>query len=112
MTHCLKQNSILTIVHVEVDDEPDEEKWSSYQCYLDIIPKVGEYVEFLSTRNERGDYLHDREKDGFFARPKHIFCGIVTKITHCLEEQGEDSKSWRMRHYITVHLKKCKQQDL
>lgn len=71
------------------------------------IPRVGEYFEFWSVRNEKGEYIgYGNNKHYPLLQAEKKFAGIVLKVEHIFEEHGRDASSHEYRHFINIYLDK------
>jgi hypothetical protein len=82
-------------------DEDATESWQTSE--ITTRPIVGEKMRFWSTRDGRGNYVHESVK--------LVFEGIVTRIEHIIEERGHNSRERHHAHFVRVFMKPVESSD-
>lgn len=71
---------------------------------LDFLPRVGDFIDLWTSRDEHGNYYgEDRNKGRFLTPMRNVIKGKVTRIEHVIEERGMGSNDHSWVQHVNIY---------
>lgn len=91
-----------SIVNIYLGDDQDAATEST-QVPLDFVPRVGDVVDFWTSRDAHGNYINEG-KPAFENAMRNPIRGRVTRVVHTIEERGRSSADHLWVQHVDVYL--------
>lgn len=99
-------HSMVTFILGNEEEIPDGEQ-HEFGCPVDFIPRVGDEVNIMTTRDRNGNYLNEHLPLGQRNKFRNVISkAAVIRIVHYIDETGNNSRDHRWQQSILVYLKR------